>query len=100
MNYEGGAFVPDGKRVVLVGNRPGHGRQVFVQAMDGGGPRPVTPEGIGPGGNDYLPAISPDGRFIVVRDKAESVFLWPLEGGTPRQVSWPAPVRMRREFHV
>jgi hypothetical protein len=89
MNYEGGAFVPDGKRVVLVANRPGHRRQVFVQAIDGGGPRPVTPEGIGPGAIDFLPSISPDGRFIVVRDKAESVFLWPLEGGPPRQVSWP-----------
>ncbi len=86
MNYEMGAFFPEGKRVLLVGNRPGHRRQVFVQAVDGGAPRPVTPEGIAPGGSDFLPAISPDGRFIVVRDEAESVFLWPVEGGPPRQI--------------
>jgi len=86
MNYELGGFAPDGKRLVLVGSRPGHGRQVFVQSIDGGAPRPVTPEGTAPGESDYGLSISPDSRFVVVRDRAGSAFLWPLDGGSPRPI--------------
>jgi hypothetical protein len=93
MNYETASFFPDGEHLLLVASRPGHGRQGFVQSIDGGGPRPITPEGIAPSEFDFLPAISPDGRFVVVRDKANSVLLWPVGGGTPRPVPWATPGR-------
>src|SRR4029077_9519007 len=86
MNYELGGIAPDDERIVLVGSRPGHGRQVFVQSIDGGAPRPVTPEGTAPGESDYGLSISPDSRFVVVRDRAKSAFLWPLDGGSPRPI--------------
>ena len=61
--YQWGFFFPDGKRLLLWANEPGHGTRFYVQEIDGGKSRPITPEGFGgPFGGR---AISPDGRMVV-----------------------------------
>jgi serine/threonine protein kinase len=51
-------FFPDGRRIWFLALDPKGGRRVFVQDLEGGKPRAVTPQGVG---NVFL---SPDGRFI------------------------------------
>jgi Tol biopolymer transport system component len=55
-------WFPDGKRIFFEGLGPDSKPRVYVQAVDGGPPEPLTEGGIGVG----LPA-SPDGRFLTAR---------------------------------
>jgi eukaryotic-like serine/threonine-protein kinase len=64
---------------VCVAAEPGHAVRVYVQDLDGGPPRPVTPEGVGiPLG--FHP-LSPDGRFIAVIGPDKKARLYPVAGG-------------------
>ena len=40
-----GQFFPDSKRGLFSGHEPGHASRVYVKNLDGGQPRPITPEG-------------------------------------------------------
>ena len=70
-----GAFLPDGKRMVFTAHEPGKPPRVFVQSLDGGAPRPVTPEGV------TARALSPDGGTLLVRTFDQGFSLAPLDGG-------------------
>jgi len=76
----GAAWLPNGKGIVFVGREKGRPMRTFVQDLDGGQPRPVTPEGVT--GN----AVSPDGKLLLGRDTSEKKALYPLDGGEPRTV--------------
>jgi len=54
----------------------------LVQALDGGPPRPVTPEGI----RITWHPVSPDGRTVAAVGPGDQVFLYPLRGGDPEPV--------------
>ncbi|MDL2717229.1 MAG: WD40 repeat domain-containing serine/threonine protein kinase [Acidobacteriota bacterium] len=71
-------WFPDSKRILVSAGPPGQHSRLFVLDLDGGSPRPLTPEGfeIGP--------VSPDGKFAAVKDPKGAVVLWPVEGGEPR----------------
>ncbi len=74
-------WLPDGKQLVFSGELAGHETQCFVQNIDGGKPRAVTPEGV----TSCLP--SPDGKWIAARDLARKQGrLYPLDGGQPREI--------------
>ena len=76
----GAAWLPNGKGIVFVGREKGRPMRTFVQDLDGGQPRPVTPEGV----TGY--AVSPDGKLLLGRDTSEKKALYPLDGGEPRTV--------------
>ena len=79
--YEsGGAWFPDGRRVVLCGIEPGRSSRVYVQEVPTGAPRAITPEGT------HLGALSPDGRLVLASGSDGSWAIYPVEGGTPRPV--------------
>ena len=46
-------WMPDGKHILFSGNQPGRPARCFIQDIDGGKPRPITPEGRG-----RLPGLS------------------------------------------
>jgi len=74
-------WMPDGKQLVFPGQLAGHEMQCFIQKIDGGKPRAVTPEGI------VGCRPSPDGKWIASRNIAsKQVRLYPLDGGEPRAV--------------
>jgi eukaryotic-like serine/threonine-protein kinase len=75
-------WLPDGKRIVFFGNeQPGHEGRCFIQNIDGGKPRPLTPEGIG------FCEVSPDGKTIAGSDLAgDGAWLYPIAGGEPRPI--------------
>jgi predicted Ser/Thr protein kinase len=75
-------WFPDGKRILLVGREAGHGLwRLFLQSLDGGRPRPISPEGVTP-----AIAISPDGNLAAAVAPDQKIVLYPVDGGEPRQV--------------
>jgi eukaryotic-like serine/threonine-protein kinase len=74
------SFLPDGKNVVFSGTEPGHKSRIYVQAIDSGAARPISPEGV----TGFVPTA--DGKFVF--GFSDSVALYPVDGqGAPRPVS-------------
>jgi hypothetical protein len=72
-------FLPDGKNVVFTGTEPGHKSRIYVQAIDSGTARPISPEGV----NGFVPTT--DGKFVF--GFSDSVALYPIDGqGAPHPV--------------
>ncbi len=72
-------FLPDGKNVVFTGTEPGHKSRIYVQALDSGTARPISPEGV----NGFVPTA--DGKFVF--GSSNSVALYPVDGqGAPHPV--------------
>ncbi len=74
------AFLPDGQRIVFVGHEPGHGRRAWIQDLDGGRARPITPEGV------VGTVMSPDGRLVAASGPDQKVALYPVDGGPARPI--------------
>ncbi|HET6372921.1 MAG TPA: protein kinase [Candidatus Polarisedimenticolia bacterium] len=72
-----GRFMPGGDGIIWGGSETGKGIRLFVQDLQGGAPRPVSPEN-----TRATSPVSPDGKFILGRIDA-SAFLFPLAGGEP-----------------
>src|SRR5262249_18170084 len=72
-------FLPDGRNVVFTGTEPGHKARIYVQAIDAGTARPISPEGV----NGFVPTA--DGKFVF--GSSDSVALYPVDGqGAPGPV--------------
>ncbi|HET7452230.1 MAG TPA: protein kinase [Thermoanaerobaculia bacterium] len=80
-------WLPDGHHVLLLANEPNAGLRLFVQSVDGGEPRAVTPEGTGVG---FFP-VSPDGKFVVAQGADHQFALYPLDGGDPQPLPTLTP---------
>jgi eukaryotic-like serine/threonine-protein kinase len=78
-------FCPDGKRIWFSGAEAGRPDRTYVQDINGGTPRPVTPEGI------MADGISPDGKFLVAPDRDAKQALFPVDGGDARLVPGLGP---------
>jgi dipeptidyl aminopeptidase/acylaminoacyl peptidase len=85
IHHQGAGWTPDGKRVVFVGNEPGHRIRYYVQSLDGGTPRAITPENVSFSPFDPV-ALSPDGKFVAVSGLDGKIVLYPLDDGAPRGV--------------
>jgi dipeptidyl aminopeptidase/acylaminoacyl peptidase len=80
----GATFFPDGKRILIESWQPGRLPRCYVQDLDGGSPRAITPEGA------HSAVISPDGRTLAALDTESRLFLHTVEGGTPKAAPGPA----------
>ena len=85
-------FFPDGKRILVLGEEPGHGLRFFVKDLAVGRPRPITPEGIR---TSAIRPISPDGDRVLAQGPEGSLKLYPTAGGEARNLAgavgndWP-----------
>ena len=72
------SWLPDGRTIVFSGQQPGIAR-TDLQNVDGGPPRPVTPDGF------FGNLVSPDGQFLLARDSAEKkpYAIYSLSGAAP-----------------
>jgi hypothetical protein len=73
--FHGAHWLPDGEHIVFPATQPGHAIRCFIQSIDAGAPRPVTPDGV----SSCEP--SPDGKSV-----AGAGSIYPLDGGPPRAI--------------
>jgi serine/threonine protein kinase len=78
-------WFPDGQRILFAGSEPGKGLRLYVQGVEGGAPRAITPEGI----TAALPGftISPDGKLVAAIGPEHKAGLFPVDGGPARLIS-------------
>jgi len=83
--YRGAWWFPDGRRILFTGSTPGHKLRSYVQDVDGGPPRELTPE------DTWGLSISPDGKWVAATGPGHRISLWPVAGGPPRPVPGSEP---------
>jgi eukaryotic-like serine/threonine-protein kinase len=76
-------WLPNGKEILFEGYDD-HSWRIYFQDLDGGKPRPVTPE-ILPH-PQWANSVSPDGKWIVGQDLEGKAWLYPAAGGSPHPV--------------
>ena len=77
LEIEAAGWLAGGERVFFLATAQGRPRRIYVQDLNGGTPRPITPEGF------VGRAASPDGKFVLARGD-RGAFLFPVDGGEPR----------------
>jgi Tol biopolymer transport system component len=87
INFQAATWFPDGRRILICGNEPGHGARLFIQDVAGGKPRAITPEGV----SFVFHAVSPDGKSIVATGTDRRIDLYPVEPGEPRPLPGSEP---------
>ena len=95
-DYFDARFLPDGRSLLIAGSEAGRRRRIFHQDLDGGLPRPVTPEGVT--ADFSLP--SPDGQWVAAgEDWNETPYmLYPIRGGRPRPIPGLVPGQQPLRF--
>jgi hypothetical protein len=81
IDHHTGAWLPDGKSFVSLGNEPGRGNRLWLQEP-GGAARPISPEGVE---YFYLP-VSSDGRWAAARGHDGRIQLYSTRGEAARVV--------------
>jgi DNA-binding winged helix-turn-helix (wHTH) protein/Tol biopolymer transport system component len=82
------AFFPDGRRLLLGGQAPGRSGRLYVQDLETGTTRAITPEMTGAG------VVSPDGTRVATIGH-DGHFLYPVDGRErrpcpgPEEEEWP-----------
>src|SRR5262249_44127875 len=72
-------FSPDGRKVIFIGTAAGRPRRIYEQDLEGGDPRPISPEGV------IGCCPSPDGKRLVASAEAsEQPSILTLADGTVR----------------
>jgi Tol biopolymer transport system component len=81
INVHQAYFLPDTRHILELGSvAGGHGLRLWLQSIEGGAPRPVTPEGVSIA---YRSCISPDGKQVAAQDPEGKITIYPLAAGSP-----------------
>jgi hypothetical protein len=82
--YQDAFWLPDGRRVLIAGFEKARPTRLFVQDVEDGTPRAVTPEGIA----TWNPTPTPDGRFVLAGEQTgrSPFLLYPIDGGEPQPI--------------
>jgi dipeptidyl aminopeptidase/acylaminoacyl peptidase len=73
-------WFPDGRSILVCGNRVGEASRCYVESVSGGAARAVTPAGTGGG------LVSPDGQEVLANGQALGYRRYPVAGGDGRTV--------------
>ena len=74
-------FSPDSRRIYFAARDATDANRTYVQDLDGGEPRPITPDGF------VGQLLSPDGRTLATIDRYGEYYLYPVDGSAqPRSI--------------
>lgn len=73
------AWLPDSKSITYASAETGHQPRSYLLSIEGGSPRPITPEGVVGG------LVTPDGKSILALDSKRARWLYPIAGGEPQK---------------
>lgn len=74
-------FFPDARHILELGSVPGgHGLRLWVQDINGGEPKPISPEGVS---LSYRGCISHDGKRVAAQDPEGKISIYPVGEGSP-----------------
>jgi hypothetical protein len=78
------AWMPDGQSFVFAGSEAGKGDRLYLQAISGGAPRAITPEGV----TTALPgiAVTPDGKGVAAIGPDHKAMIFPIAGGSAKPI--------------
>jgi serine/threonine protein kinase len=79
------SFLPGDRGILFSGTEGSHPRRSYIRDLEGGAPRPVTPD------NVVGSVLSPDGRTLVATESGGGLGLYPTEGGSPRPLPGQEP---------
>jgi hypothetical protein len=101
-------WMPDGKSIYFQSD-DGHGWRMYIQDLEGGAPRAVTPLISVESAHFESHLLSPDGKFIFARDLNGKGELYPIAGGEPKAIpgwmpediwiTWSADGRSAYVYH-
>ncbi|HVR37946.1 MAG TPA: protein kinase [Thermoanaerobaculia bacterium] len=80
ISHRNARWFPDGKRILFQGSEPDKSPRLWMQSIDGGAPRAITPE------NVSGTLASPDGTRVLGRARDRKFYLYPIDGGAPTPV--------------
>jgi len=72
-------WFPDGKHVFFAGKEAGHQQRCYIESVDGGKPRPLTPEGIA------FCSVAPDGTLLALTEDFRARVYPPGAGTNPQR---------------
>ncbi len=75
-------WLPDSKSFVFSSVEQGHGPRTYMQSIEGGSARPITPEGTA----GVL--ITRDGKALLALDRKREGWLYPIAGGEPQKLAF------------
>jgi len=81
LGYYGAQWLPDGKRIVVWAAEPGRAPRLYLQDLEQGAPKALTPEG-----TSFWWVVSPDGSTIAANGPGPIVRLYPVDGTAPRDL--------------
>jgi len=81
LNHRSARWFPDGKHILFQGYAAGHAPQLWIQSIDGGPPRAITPENVGG------TLVTPDSTRVLGRTADRHFFFFPVDGGAPQPVT-------------
>jgi Tol biopolymer transport system component len=82
INHSVAHWTPDAKHLVFSGSLPDHGVKLYVQGLDEGAARPISPEGVNPS----LFAISPDGKSVAAIGPDLKGYIYSVDGAAPKVI--------------
>lgn len=91
VSYQFASWLPDNKRFVFAGNTSDHAARIYLQSVDGGNAKPITPEGIDVSDVGGGFSVSPDGKSVALMGTNDEIYIYPIEGGTPKKLTGYTP---------
>jgi hypothetical protein len=88
LTYVAGVFSPDGRKLILGAMKPGEAERIYVQDVEGGGPREAFRAALIPIPTPSM--MSADGRFVAA-DFSGHLFLQSIAGGDPQPIQGLMP---------